>query len=69
MQYGARNCLEGEIVNVKKGQLMCQVTLKVPADATMCSVFTLDSLKQLGVKEGDKVKILVKAVNVLLATE
>jgi molybdopterin-binding protein len=29
-------------------------------------VMTLDSLKELGVKKGDKVEVIVKAVNVLL---
>jgi molybdopterin-binding protein len=33
----------------------------------MSSVFTLDSLKELGIKKGDTVKVIVKAVNVLVA--
>lgn len=69
MKYGARNQLEGEVVEVKKGQLMCQVKVKIPAESTMCSVMTLDSLADLGIKEGDKVSVLAKAVNVLLATK
>ena len=69
MKHGARNQFVGEITEIKKGQLMCQVTLKVPADSQVCSVMTLDSLNSLGLKEGDKVKAVVKAVNVLLTTE
>jgi molybdopterin-binding protein len=30
---------------------------------------TLDSLKELGLKKGDKVRVVVKAVNVLLVKE
>jgi molybdopterin-binding protein len=30
---------------------------------------TVESLDDLGIKEGDKVKVMVKAVNVLLATD
>jgi len=67
MKYGARNQLIGKVTAIKKGRLMCQVSLRVQADAGMCSVMTLDSLKELGLKKGDKVQILVKAVNVLLA--
>ena len=69
MKHGARNEFVGEIVGIKKGQLMCSVTLKVPAEVSVCSVMTLDSLASLGIKEGDKVKAIVKAVNVLLTTD
>ncbi len=69
MKYGARNQLEGEITEIKKGGVMCEVTVRVPAQSMMCSVMTLDSLDDLGIKEGDRVKVIAKAVNVLLAKE
>ncbi len=69
MKYGARNQLEGEVVEVKKGTLMCQVTVKIPAESMMCSVMTLDSLGELGISPGDKVRVMAKAVNVLLASD
>jgi molybdopterin-binding protein len=69
MKHGARNQLEAEVVEIKKGTLMCQVKVKVPAESTMCSVMTLESLDDLGIKKGDKVKVLAKAVNVLLAVD
>jgi molybdopterin-binding protein len=69
MKYGARNQLKGKVIEIKKGKLMCQVKVQVAPGASMSSVMTLDSLKELGLKKGSTVKILVKAVNVLLATE
>jgi molybdopterin-binding protein len=69
MKYGARNQIIGKVTGIKKGSLMCQVTLKVPADSVMSSVMTIDSLKELGIKKGDKVKVVVKAINVLLVRE
>ncbi|MBU0640705.1 MAG: TOBE domain-containing protein [Planctomycetes bacterium] len=69
MKYGARNQLVGEITEIKKGQVMCQVKLKVPAQSGMSAVMTLESLAELGIQPGDKVQVLVKAVNVLLARE
>ena len=69
MKHGARNEFVGEIVEIKQGQLMCSVTLEVPAGASVCSVMTLDSLTSLGIKQGDQVKAVVKAVNVLLTTD
>ncbi len=67
MKYGARNQLEGEVVEIKRGTVMCQVKVKVRTPATMCSVMTLESLDDLGLKQGDKVSVIAKAVNVLLA--
>ena len=69
MKYGARNQLEGQVVEIKKGGVMCQVKVRIPAESTMCSVMTLESLDDLGIKQGDQVKVVAKAVNVLLAAE
>jgi molybdopterin-binding protein len=69
MKYGARNQLIGKVKGIKKGGLMCEVKLDIPAGSSMSSVMTLDSLKELALKKGDKVRVVVKAVNVLLVKE
>jgi molybdopterin-binding protein len=69
MKYGARNKLEGRVKGIKKGGLMCEVKLDITAKSSMSSVMTIDSLRELGLKKGDKVRIIVKAVNVLLVKE
>ena len=69
MKYGARNQLAGTVTDVKKGTLMCKVKLDVAPGATMSSVMTIESLEDLGIRVGDKVKIVVKAINVLLVRE
>ena len=69
MKYGARNNLVGKVVEIKKGAVMAQVTVKLGKGMTITSVMTVDSLKELGLKKGDKARAIVKAVNVLLATE
>ena len=69
MKAGARNSLKGEIVGITRGDLMCKVKVRIPAESTMCSVMTAESLDHLGVKEGDTVGVLAKAVNVLLVTD
>jgi molybdopterin-binding protein len=66
MKTGARNELIGKVVEVKKGNLMALVKVTVPAEAKMASVMTIESLEDLGIKEGDRVEVVVKAVNVLL---
>ncbi len=69
MEYGARNKLVGTVTGIKKGNVMSQVEFTVPADSAMTSVMTVDSLEDLGVKEGDRVRVVIKAVNVLLIKE
>jgi molybdopterin-binding protein len=67
MKHGARNQLAGKVIEIQRGMVMGQVKLEVAGGANMASVMTLDSIDDLGIKEGDTVQILVKAVNVLLA--
>ena len=61
MKYGARNQLVGKVMN--------QVRLEIPAASSVSSVMTIDWLDELGIKEGDTTKMVIKAVNVLLVKE
>jgi molybdate transport system regulatory protein len=69
MGIGARNRLEGEVVDIKRGAVMCQVRVRIAGGAQMESVMTLDSAQDMNLKVGDKVLVAVKAVNVLLLKE
>ena len=69
MRYGARNQLIGKVTGIKKGGVMAQVDITVTGPADLSSVLTLDSVKELGLKKGDKVKLVVKAVHVLIVKE
>jgi molybdopterin-binding protein len=69
MEFGARNKLTGTVKKIKKGAVMSQVTVALPGGSTMDSVMTMDSLKDLGIKVGSKVRVVVKAVNVLLVKD
>ncbi len=69
MKYGARNQIPAVVTGVKKGQLLAQVNLKATELADLSSVMTLDSFADLNIREGDKVKLVVKAVNVLVVKE
>jgi len=69
MKYAARNQLAGTVKSVKRGNVMSQVDLEVSVPASMSSVMTVTSLDEAGIKEGDTVRVVVKAVNVLLVKE
>lgn len=68
MKVGARNRIVGKVTEIKKGSIMCQVKLEIPA-SSMSSVMTIDSLEEMGLKQGDSVQVVVKGVNVLLIKE
>ena len=69
MKYGARNTLVGKVTEVKRGTVMGQVKLQIPARSKMESVMTLDSIDGMKLKKGDTVRVVVKAVSVLLVKE
>jgi len=48
---------------------MCQVDVGDIIANKMSSVMTMESIEEMGLKEGDKVKVVVKAVSVLLIKE
>jgi molybdopterin-binding protein len=68
MKVGARNRLTAEVIEIKRGAVMCEVKvrLKAQGDMQMASVMTLESLDELGLQPGDQVQVVAKAVNVLL---
>ena len=66
MKVGARNRIVGKVTNISKGSVMCLVKVDVPKPSQLASVMTLESLEELGLKKGDEVEVIVKAVNVLL---
>ena len=69
MKYGARNKILGSVREIKKGSIMCEAIVELPGGGVMTSVMTMGSLEEMDLKEGDKVQVVVKAVNVLLVKE
>ncbi len=70
MKHGARNDIAGEVIDVDSGDgIMAQATVKVSGEFEMSSVMTRDSIASLNLQPGDKVRVIVKAVNVLLVKD
>ena len=69
MKFGARNQITATVGNVKTGDVMSQIDLQIDAPHGMSSVMTTESLQELGIKPGDKVRVIVKAIHVLVAKE
>jgi molybdate transport system regulatory protein len=69
VKYGARNQITARVTSVKKGDLMALVKFDVTTPAEMASVLTVESLEHLGLKPGDEVRLIVKAIHVLPVKE
>jgi molybdopterin-binding protein len=69
MKFGARNQIQATVGTIKTGDVMSQVQLQIDQPAAMASVMTTDSLNDLGIKPGDKVRVVVKAIHVLVVKD
>jgi molybdate transport system regulatory protein len=69
MKYGARNQIIGKVAEIKKDAVMCEVKVEIAGPSHMASVMTVESLHDMDIKPGDHVKVIVKAVHVLLVKE
>jgi molybdate transport system regulatory protein len=69
MKYGARNKIMAKVTSVKSDPVMSLVKFEVTGPAQMASVLTTESVQELGLKVGDSVQLIVKAVHVLPVKE
>ena len=65
MKVGARNKIKGKVTSIKNGDVMSLVKFRVEQPCDMASVLTTESLNDLGIKDGDEVELIVKAIHVL----
>ena len=65
MKTGARNSLTGKVTSIKSDEIMSLVKFEVSDPHGMASVLTTESVKDMGLKVGDKVTLVVKAIHVL----
>lgn len=69
MKYGARNKIKAKVTSVKKGDVMSLVKFQTLGPADMASVLTTESAEDLGLKAGDEVILVVKAIHVMPVKE
>ncbi len=69
MKYGARNKIMAKVTSVKSDTIMSLVKCEVGSPIEMSSVLTTESLESMGLKVGDTVELIVKAIHVLPVKE
>ena len=67
MEISARNGLTGKVADVKLGEVMASVKIEVTEPGVITAVITRESAEELGLKEGDEVKAIVKSTEVMVA--
>ncbi|MEW5795070.1 MAG: TOBE domain-containing protein [Candidatus Zixiibacteriota bacterium] len=65
MKYGARNQIKARVKSIKTCDIMTPAKFDVIGPAQMASVLTTDSAVDMGLKVGDEVQLIVKAIHVL----
>jgi molybdopterin-binding protein len=69
MPLSARNQLVGTVKSIKLGTVMAEVVVKLDGGAEIVSAITATSALNLGLQEGSRVQAVIKATEVMLATE
>lgn len=69
MKLSVRNCLKGKVAAIKEGQVAANVKVDIGGGNTITAVVTLDAVKDLGIKVGDAISVLIKSTSVMLAKE
>ena len=65
MKYGARNKVTAKVTAVNEGDIMSLVKFETSGPAAMASVLTTESARDLDLKVGDEVMLVIKAIHVL----
>ena len=68
MKLSARNQLAGTVKSVNEGAAIANVELDVGGQRLVASI-TVEAVRELGLKEGAAVTAIVKASDVMLATD
>jgi molybdopterin-binding protein len=69
MKISARNVLKGKVKSVKHGAVNSEITLELRGGVQIVSVITKKSAQNLRLSKGKEVYGVIKATNVMIATD
>ena len=69
MAISARNNMEGVIKEIKKGEVAATVKVEVTKPAMITSMITREAVEALKLEEGQKVKVVIKSTEVMIAVD
>jgi molybdopterin-binding protein len=68
MRISARNQLKGTVRGINRGEAIANVELDVGGNRLVASI-TVEAVEELGLSEGSDVTAVIKASDVMLATD
>ena len=69
MKLSARNQLKGTIVKLKKGATTAHVTVEIAGGNIVKASITNEAVDDLALEQGQKVIVVIKASDVMIAVE
>jgi molybdopterin-binding protein len=66
MELSARNQISGTVTKVTLGTIMAEVEVQIDA-ASVAAAITRASVERLNLKAGEKVKVVIKATEIMIA--
>ena len=69
MKISARNMLEGTVKRVVHGAVNSEITIELKGGEKVVSIITKSSAENLKLEKGKKIFAVIKASNVMVATE
>jgi molybdopterin-binding protein len=69
MKLSARNTLSGIVRHVQPGAVNAEVVIEIAPSINIVSVITLDAVKSLKLKVGDRAYAVIKASSVMIAVD
>lgn len=67
MKLSARNVIKGKVTGIKKGVVAAQIRVDIGGGNVITAMVTVDAVKDLKIEKGDKVKVVIKSTEVMLA--
>jgi len=69
LKISARNSIDGVVSEVEKGAVAAVVKVRVSEPFTITSLITKEATEDLKLKKGDKVSVIVKSTEVIIAKD
>ena len=66
MKLSTRNQIKGKVIDILSGQVMARVKVDIGGGNVISSTITVDAVKDLALKVGDDVIVLIKASSVMI---
>jgi molybdate transport system regulatory protein len=69
MKVSARNTLPGIVRKIEEGAVNAEITIELASKLVIVSIVTLDALKNLGLKVGERAYAVIKASSVMVGVD